>query len=197
MALETNKKKRGTVLNALALSHYYIQQVVQPGDRTVDATAGNGGDTVFLAGLVGPDGHVDAFDIQASALEKTRLRLAAAGFADICTLHLASHDQMASCLAPGLAAVMFNLGYLPGGDHRIGTQAESTLAALGQAMQLIRIGGIITMGIYYGGDSGFAERDAVLDYLKTISVHEFAVQRIELFNAVNCAPVFVCLERLC
>ena len=189
-------RNRGIILNALGLSHQYVRKVVQPGDRVVDATAGNGGDTILLAGLAGAAGHVDAFDIQPAALESTRKRLEAAGAADRCTLHLASHDQMAALVAPGIRAIMFNLGYLPGGDHSIGTKPVSTLAALDQAMQLLLPGGIITLGIYYGGDSGFAERDAVLAFLRTINVHDFAVQKIEMINAVNCAPIFVCIENL-
>ena len=63
-------------------------------------------------------------------------------------------------------------------------------------MNLILPGGIITIGIYYGGDSGFAERDTVLDYLRIIDVRSFAVQKIEMANADNCPPIFVCVEKL-
>jgi hypothetical protein len=191
-----NDRHQGVIRNALGLSHQYVNQVVRPGDRVIDATAGNGGDTVFLAGLAGTDGHVDAFDIQAAALERTRNRLAAAGLADSCTLHLASHDRLTEFVTPGIRAIMFNLGYLPGGDHQIGTRTTTTLAALDQAQQLLLVGGIITIGIYYGGDSGYEERDAVLDYLRGIDVHAFAVQKVEMANAANCPPIFVCIERL-
>jgi predicted methyltransferase len=188
-------RQQGVILNALGLSHQYAAKLIQPGDRAVDATAGNGGDTCFLAELVGSSGHVDAFDIQPAALDKTRQRLASAGLAARCTLHLASHDQMADLVAPGVRVIMFNLGYLPGGDHQIGTRASSTLRAVEQAQNLLLPGGIITIGIYYGGDSGFAERDAVLEYLPSIDVHAFAVQKIEMANAANCAPIFICIEK--
>lgn len=191
-----NDRSRGVIRNALGLSHQYISQVMQPSDRAVDATAGNGGDTLFLAELCGPDGHVDAFDIQPAALERTREKLAAADLSQRCSLHLASHDRLSEFVAPGVRAIMFNLGYLPGGDHSIGTQAESTMSALDQAQNLLLPGGIITVGIYYGGDSGFAERDAVLDYVSRIDVHRFAVQKIEMINSASCAPIFICIERL-
>jgi SAM-dependent methyltransferase len=197
MKAETGpQRNQGVIRNALGLSHQYLSAVVRAGDRVVDATAGNGSDTVFLARLAGEVGHVDAFDIQAAALARTREKLVQAGLENRCTLHLASHDQMAARVAPGVRAVMFNLGYLPGGDHRIGTSAATTLPALEQAMALIQPGGIITIGIYYGGDSGFAERDAVLEFLRRIDVHDFVVQKTEMANAVSCAPIFVCIERL-
>jgi len=189
-------RQQGVILNALGLSHRYAEMVVRPGDRVIDATAGNGGDTEFLAGLAGEAGHVDAFDIQAEALEKTRARLTAANLIGRCSLHLASHDRMAELCQPGVRVIMFNLGYLPGGDHQIGTRAHSTLAAIDQACRLLLAGGIVTIGIYYGGDSGFDERDAVLDHIRTLDVHTFAVQRIEMANAANCPPIFICIEKL-
>lgn len=190
------ERNRGIIRNALGLSHQYAESAVRPGDRVVDATAGNGGDTVFLAGLVGETGHVDAFDIQPAAIESTGRRLEEAGLTSRCTLHQASHDTMIERVEPGVRVIMFNLGYLPGGDHQIGTRADSTLPALKQAMSLLAPGGIITIGIYYGGDSGFAERDAVLAFLPDIDVRDFAVQKVEMANAANCAPIFVCIERL-
>ena len=187
---------QGVILNALGLSHRYVAQIVQAGDLVVDATAGNGGDTLFLAGLAGAVGIVHAFDIQAAAIRRTAERLQAAGLLERCRLHQTSHDRIAELVPPGIRAVMFNLGYLPGGDHQIGTRAPSTLAALDQARQLLLPGGIITISLYYGGDSGFMERDAVLDYLAGIDVHTFAVQKIEMANAANCPPIFICIEKL-
>jgi predicted methyltransferase len=189
-------RNRGLIRNALGLSHQYAQAAIQPGDRVVDATCGNGGDTVFLAELVGPPGQVEAFDIQATAIEKTRERLRAVNLLDRCSLHQVSHDQMATLVEPGVSAVLFNLGYLPGGDHQIGTRAETTLVAIHQALELVRPGGIVMICLYYGGDSGFAEHDAVLAFIRNIPVREFAVQKIEMANATNCPPIFICCERL-
>ena len=196
IAKKTDDRQRGVIRNALGLSHQYVSQVIRPGDRAVDATAGNGGDTLFLADLCGPVGHVDAFDIQADALGRTRAKLIAAGLIDRCSLHLASHDRLSEIVDQGIRVAMFNLGYLPGGDHGIGTQAASTLSALDQAQNLLLPGGIITIGIYYGGDSGFDERDAVLEYVSNIDVHSFVVQKIEMINSTSCAPIFICIERI-
>ena len=59
---------------AVPLCHYYLQQWLRPGDRAVDATCGNGRDTLLLARLVGEEGRVWALDIQAEALARTRQR---------------------------------------------------------------------------------------------------------------------------
>lgn len=54
------------------MSHLILKRFVSPGDFVLDATCGNGHDTVFLAGLVGDEGRVLAVDIQQEAVSKTR-----------------------------------------------------------------------------------------------------------------------------
>lgn len=189
------------VRNALALSHEYVRRVVHPGDFVVDATAGNGHDTLFLAGIVGPGGTVLAFDVQGEAVRKTKERVESAGMGDRCRILTEGHEHLAERVAEmdrasDVAAVMFNLGYLPGADHALGTRADTTLPALVQAMSCLRPGGIVTVGIYYGGDSGFEERDAVLAFVEGIDVHGYAVQKTEMVNSRSCPPIFLCIEKL-
>ncbi|EUJ17052.1 S-adenosylmethionine (SAM)-dependent methyltransferase [Listeria aquatica FSL S10-1188] len=59
----------------LPFSHQLLRKVIFPGDVVIDATCGNGHDTLFLAQLVGPNGKVYAYDIQQTAIEKTEARL--------------------------------------------------------------------------------------------------------------------------
>ena len=65
--------------SARFLANDVHRALIQPGDTVVDATLGNGGDTCSLASLVGENGCVIGFDIQAEAVEKTRMKLASAG----------------------------------------------------------------------------------------------------------------------
>lgn len=151
-------------------AHALIADHLQPGDMAIDATAGNGYDTAFLAGRVGASGQVFAFDIQAGAIEATRARLDKAGLLDQVTLFQASHSQLASHIparAHGrVAAAMFNLGYLPGSDKTVITRGESTVAALEQLLGLLRAGGAVSILSYRGHPGGRAEHDAVGDYLE-------------------------------
>ena len=57
---------------ATEMAHLWLRERVNAGAFVVDATTGNGHDTVFLAELVGVDGKVIAFDIQADALKAAR-----------------------------------------------------------------------------------------------------------------------------
>lgn len=95
-----------------------------------------------------------------------------------------------------IKAAMFNLGYLPGGDHNIGTKGGTTIEAIKSAMELVVPHGIISIVVYYGGDSGFDEKNEVINYIKTIDCKKFSVMQTEFVNQINCPPILVCLEKL-
>ena len=82
----------------------FIREQVQPGDICIDATMGNGNDTLLLSSLCGKDGHVFAFDIQEAALINTRKRLMEADAPQNYTLLLESHTNIAHYVDPGTAS---------------------------------------------------------------------------------------------
>lgn len=140
-------------------AHGLIGDVLRPGDLAIDATAGNGHDTVFLCECVGLTGRVFAFDCQQAALTSTQRRVQAASIelGRLALVH-SDHAQIASHvpedLAGHVAAIVFNLGYLPGGDKSITTTVASTLAAVAAAESLVRENGIITVMAYPGHSAG-------------------------------------------
>ena len=146
-------------------SHGLLENRVQPGDWVVDATAGNGHDTLFLARLAGPEGRVFAFDVQEAALVATRARLLEAGVLPGCTLIHAGHQHLSEHLpaeARGrLAAVVFNLGWLPGHDKQCITATTTTMTALALALDWIRPGGLLTVVVYPGHAGGEEESQAI------------------------------------
>ncbi len=149
------------------IAHERLRQVIQLGDRVVDATVGNGHDTLFLAERVGPSGQVAGFDIQAEALHGTGLKLEDAGCRGPVDLFEWGHEQMGKVLAGWkgtVRAVVFNLGYLPGGDHAVMTQPETTVAALAAACDLLKEDGVLSVMLYHGHAGGTAEMDAVFDW---------------------------------
>ncbi len=151
-------------------AHRYLARYLQSGDWALDATAGNGHDTLFLAEQVGPNGHVWAFDIQAVALESTAQRLRAAGLEERVTLIQASHARMLAILPQvvigRIKAIQFNLGYRPGGDKRLITRPETTLPALTAACRLLHPEGLISLLVYPGHPGGAKEYQAILAWLE-------------------------------
>jgi SAM-dependent methyltransferase len=127
----------------------------------VDATCGNGHDTLFLAGLVGAEGSVFAFDVQDRAVASTRQLLEEHGCLERVQLFCAGHETLATHVTEPVQGVVFNLGYLPGSDKCCITTAETTLAALEQAVNLLGPGGILVVVVYPGHEGGGEEACAV------------------------------------
>ncbi len=177
---------------AVEWSHWLLQSRVAPGDWVVDATAGNGHDTLFLAGLVGAEGRVFAFDVQAPAIESTRARLEAAGVAERCVLCHTSHHTMAGSLPPEaqgrLAAVMFNLGWLPGHDKQCITATTTTLAAVELALAWIREGGLLTVVVYPGHAGGEEEARAVEAWASALPSNTHEVRHVRSPNRQRRSP---------
>lgn len=150
--------------------HAQLAAHLQAGDLAIDATAGNGYDTCFLTEKVGAGGRVIAIDIQKEALASTRARLEAKGLAEQVDLVLADHAQHLSDLANAqtgsAAAVLFNLGYLPGGDKSIKTAADNTRLALDSAHCLLRSGGLLCVTAYQGHDGGPEEAAIVEEWIR-------------------------------
>lgn len=148
------------------LLHLLLREVIREGDTVLDATAGNGHDTVFLAGLVGESGNVVAIDIQALAIESTRRRLVENGLERRVELHQASHADLGRYVPRGnVSAAVFNLGYLPGSDHGVITRTETTLQALVAALDALQPDGVIAVVCYPGHDGGAEEAGQVERFL--------------------------------
>ena len=160
--------------NTLGLVHEFLRQHVKAGAFCIDATAGKGRDTALLCRLAGPSGRVLAFDIQQEAVDQTRALLAREGLT--AEVVLDSHANMERYARPeSVDCVVFNFGRLPGGDPHIFTRAPSSVAAIGAGLRLLRPGGVMAIALYYGGENGYEERDAVLEYLRTVDDRTYTV----------------------
>jgi len=181
---------------ATELAHTWIRERLEafPGATAIDATAGNGHDTEFLARLVGPQGRVIAFDLQAEAIAATRNRLEDAGLHQRVILRQESHERIGD--GGPFAAVMFNLGYCPGGDKTLITQPGSTLRALDAAAADLAAGGLITVVCYPAHPGGREEAEAVLEWTRALDPRQFRAMRCEMLLVQGePAPFLVGIER--
>ncbi|WP_309379948.1 tRNA (mnm(5)s(2)U34)-methyltransferase [Cerasicoccus frondis] len=152
--------------------HEQLDAVLQPGDYAIDATAGNGHDTLFLAQKVGKTGLVLGIDRQNAALKTTAQRLTDAQQTEQVKLIQADHADMLEVL-PGnwlhrVKAIVFNLGYLPGSDKEVITQAESTRMALDTSIRLLAPGGLLSVLIYRGHEGGHDEERMITRWLTEV-----------------------------
>lgn len=151
-----------------ALAHWLAARALVAGDTAVDATCGNGHDTLMLARLVGPTGSVTAIDIQPAALDHTRHALVTAGMDDgRVRLVNDCHSRLNTFIAAQSASwIMFNLGYLPGGNRAVTSRDVTTLAALDAAIAALMPGGRLAVTCYPGHAEGSLEAQAVEDWMR-------------------------------
>ena len=174
--------------SARYLAREVILRAVEPGDTVVDATMGNGHDTQMLCETVGPEGRVYAFDVQAQAVEETRNRLRAQGLDGRAELILSGHEHMAEYVKGPVKAVMFNLGWLPGGDHEVTTRWETTRTAVESALDLLAPMGVLVICAYPGHAEGEREKQELTAFLGGLDNRRYNVLHQRFLNASPGAP---------
>ena len=178
--------------------HTILTNHLHEGDLAIDATAGNGYDTLFLAEQVGPSGKVIAIDIQDCAIRSTREKLESAGLIDRIRLVTDDHAAPLRKLIVNdhekVAAITFNLGYLPGSDKSIQTSAESTEEALAASIQLLTIGGYLCVTAYRGHSGGTAEAETVESFMRKSEKQGHAVDCYEVESS-NSPPILWVLKK--
>ena len=180
---ETNLITRTTAL-AMSVTLSYIDK----GDTVIDATCGAGRDTVALAKAAGSDGRVYAFDIQEEAIRRTKDRLRENGLSNVC-VQKESFTSMNDFVPEGSAsAAVFNLGYLPGGDHSITTTADETIEGLECALRALRPGGVLTIVMYDGHDEGRAEKQRIMEWAEALDPKQYHAAYVNMLNQRNHPP---------
>lgn len=188
-----------TAFNPVKESHDRIAAVLRKGDCAIDATAGNGHDTAFLASIVGSTGRVFAFDIQESARDQTLTRLQNEKLSKQVTFFREDHRLLSQFIPSEyhgkVRAAMFNLGYLPGGNKSLVTQPAATLDALEQALDILATGGILTVVYYTGHPGGREEANAVLQWARQFEDDRARVEHIQPTRMENNPPGLLVLAK--
>ncbi len=177
--------------SVLELAHAYWEKILEEGDTAIDATCGNGKDTLKLASLL-TKGKVIALDIQEAALEKTKDLLSEELLTRV-TLLKQSHETFPPCQAP-IKLIIYNLGYLPGGDKTLTTHTNSTLISVENAVALIADGGAVSITCYPGHEEGRKEEEALLAFLKVLDPKKWNVCHHRLINRLS-APSLIFIQK--
>ena len=176
------------------IAHATWSQILRSGDTVVDATCGNGHDTVFLAQSIGSQGQTYAFDLQESATTSTRTVIETSIPSDSRPeMHYVTgcHSKLQEVVGSNRARLIcFNLGYLPGGDKNVITTQDSTLAAVEAALEVLHPGGLLSILSYTGHDGGMDEYAAVSALLEKLPTAYWVSSQIKLLNRPT-APVLL------
>lgn len=183
--------KRYTIVE---YTHDFFRNWLKEGGVYIDATAGNGYDTEFLCQGAGRNGKVIGFDIQEMALLHTKERLIKSGVLERCQLILDGHEQLDKYVERNTVdGIMFNFGYLPGGDHACATSPVTSIQAIEKGLAALKPGGIMSLCIYSGQDTGFEEKEAILSYLREVDQKKYVIIKSEFYNRPNNPPIPVFL----
>ena len=189
------------------ISAYLPKDPDSPGCTVIDATCGGGHDTLFLATSLWPD-HSDAgghrllaFDVQEKAIELTRNRLVEAGFSHLIDrghirLISDSHENISEYIDTNLAdIIVFNLGYLPGGNKSLTTMPESTIKAVQSALHILSKDGLICITIYSGHPAGAQEKETLLQFADGLDSSKYHASYIRMINQHGNPPGILLITR--
>lgn len=183
----------------LKLAKNYWKNFLKKGDIAIDATLGNGNDSLFLAKLllIRDKGRLYCFDIQKEALVKSKnylnKNLKKENFKNI-TFFLDSHEDFKKMIDTKVNLIVYNLGYLPRSDKTITTKVKSTLLSLKSAFKILDDKGAVSIMCYPGHPEGQKEEIALLDYLKKIDNKKFSISYHKWLNKEK-APSFIWIEK--
>ena len=173
----------------------FLEKVVNKGDVVIDATMGNGYDTVYFGNLVGEGGKVYAFDVQEEAIKSTRKKVERDNMTDRVELILDGHENLDKYVDEEVACVVFNLGYLPRAKHVVITKPDTTLQAIKKSLNLLKPNGVISIAAYIGHEGGMEEKDYICEYLNNLDQKEFNVLHMQFTNQINNPPQLILIEK--
>lgn len=165
----------------------FVSNYLHPGETAVDATCGNGNDTVALAKLGA--GTLYGFDVQETAIKNTKAALIQEGlYSDKIHLIKAGHESMGVYIKEKVQVILFNLGYLPSASKTITTKTETTLLAIKEALQLLKKDGLLCVTMYSGHPGGDEEKEAILEFAEILDEKKYHVAYVNMLNQRNNPP---------
>lgn len=183
------------IINTISISRDIFKSYIKEGAIVLDATVGNGNDTLDLARHVGNKGKVYGFDIQSIAMENTRKLLSENSQFDNVILINDDHVNIDKYIDEPLDLAIYNLGYLPKGDKNLKTNAHSTIISVSKALDLLRENGILIIISYIGHPGGLEEKEALENMLIGLNQKEFNVLKNEFINQQNFPPLLYVVEK--
>lgn len=161
---------QGFNLSILNKSKQLIRKYVKHNDIVVDATVGNGYDTLYLAKNA-KNGFVFGFDIQKIAIDNT-IQLLNKNNINNYKLFLDNHININKKLnnyIGKISLIIFNLGFLPGSDKKIKTNYITTIESINNSLPLLNNKGTILITVYPGHPEGKRESVELNKYFQKLN----------------------------
>jgi len=182
------KKRHSHIQLAHSYWKNHLQNDSQHTSWAIDATCGNGHDTHFLAKIC--EGVI-SIDIQEKAIENAKQTAESSNIFYFCQSH---ENYPTLAYENPISLIVYNLGYLPGGDKGLTTLTPSTLSSLELAMDLLASGGLISITCYPGHLEGKAEEKALISLAEGLDVKLWNVCHHRWLNRKD-APSLLLLQK--
>lgn len=174
------------LMQGVEFSHWVIDNCICNYDILIDATCGNGYDSMYLAYKINDGGKLYLFDIQKEAINNTKRKLTKIENREFNTIYINDgHQYLDKYIKEPIDCIIYNLGYLPGLNKRIKTKKESTILSLKKSLKLLNNKGLIILVIYSGHQNGELERNAVIDLASNLNYKKYNVLHYHFINQKN------------
>jgi hypothetical protein len=178
----------------LTLAKDYWKKFLAKDYVVIDATCGNGHDSLFISQTLQPlNGKLYCFDIQQKAIENTYLllkkNLSNKNFENIFFINN-SHEDFLNHIKIKVNLIIYNLGYLPNSDKSLTTMVTSTISSIKSALDMLHDKGAICITCYPGHEEGEKEEKALLSFLCTLDNIKFSVCYHKWINKEKAPSLF-------
>ena len=173
------------------LSHSIIENHLEKKNVVIDATMGNGYDTVYLGNLVGDSGKVYAFDVQEEACLNYKLK----NRKNVSVVNDSHHKFDEYVIEDKVNCIMYNLGFLPGSNKEITTLAKTTMKSIEEGLEFLDSNGIMTIAVYRGHAEGKNEEHFIMEYVRNLPKNIYGVMLHEYLNRAKSAPLLIVIEK--
>jgi len=178
------------------LSHILLKSLTNGSGIYIDATAGNGYDTLFIAKMLKQNGSLFSFDISYQAVGNTK-KLLEENNISINNVNIIndSHENIDKYIGQNkIKAAIFNLGYRPHSDKTVKTMPASTILALGKILYRLECGGAVIICSYTGHDGG-EEDEQVFKYLCGMENKTYEISKTEMISRKHSPVLYLIIKK--
>lgn len=182
--------------NAIELMYFLLDKHDLKIKTIVDMTLGNGNDAYKLLSKY-TDAYLYGFDIQEKAIDNSRCHLLEQFSNSRFNLICDNHVNIKQHIDGKADLIIYNLGYLPGGDKNIKTNSDSTIKSLDIVLkEVLNKNGLVFITVYTGHPGGEREYDELIKYINGLNQKKFNAINFNYINQKNHPPILIAIERL-
>jgi len=183
------------LMQGVEFSHWLFNNYLENKNILVDATCGNGNDTLFLANKIDSNGKLFAFDIQKEAINNTKQKIEEKELNINIDYINDGHENIDKYVNEKIDGIIYNLGFLPGSKKEIKTEQETTISSLNKTLDILAKGGLIVVVIYSEHEGGSEEKAAVMKFAGKLNYKKYNVLHYHFINQKKNPPEVIAIKK--